>query len=79
MHFVLWSKLYIIYLSFEGNSKPSKVQVILGVGLPEAEHFRETNGPGCNVWSMNEYDNVGKVSVKKKQNKINKWKCCAAL
>ena len=37
------------YLSFEGNSKPSKVQVILGVGLPEAEHFRETNGPGCNV------------------------------
>ena len=37
--------------------------------MPEAEHFRETNGPGCNVWSMNEYDNVGKVSVKKKQNK----------
>ena len=71
--------LYNTYLSFEGNSKPSKVQVILGVGLPEAEHFRETNGPGCNVWSMNEYDNVGKVSVKKKQSKINKWKCCAAL
>ena len=38
--------------------------------MPEAEHLRETKGPGCNVWSMNEYDKLGRVSAKKTSMKI---------
>lgn len=37
------------YLSVLGSGNPFRVHVILGVGLPRAEHLRETSGPGCMV------------------------------
>lgn len=33
-----------------------------GVGLPVAMHFRETEGPGCMVCSMNLYTSCGAAS-----------------
>ena len=45
-----------------GTSCPFNVQVIVGVGLPRAEHFKETSGPGCKVWSMNRYVMIGAAS-----------------
>lgn len=35
---------------------------IWGVGLPAAEHFRETAGPGCNVCSIKLYNMTGGAS-----------------
>lgn len=37
-----------------------------GVGLPEAMHFRLTEGPGCSVCSMKRYFRTGIVSVEEK-------------
>lgn len=45
-----------------GKGKPSKFQVICGVGFPVALHFRETDGPGCIVCSMNLYTSCGATS-----------------
>ena len=52
------------YLSFIGRLKPLTVHLISGVGLPSALHFRETQGPGWRVWSINEYNKVGRASEK---------------
>lgn len=40
------------YLPFDGSGNPSNVHEICGVGLPAAEHFKLTAGPGCSVCSM---------------------------
>lgn len=40
------------YLPFVGSGNPSNAQITCGVGLPVAEHFNDTAGPGCNVCSM---------------------------
>ena len=45
-----------------GTPCPFNVQTIFGVGLPRAAHFRDTNGPGCKVWSMNRYVIIGEAS-----------------
>ena len=45
-----------------GTPCPFSVQTIFGVGLPRAAHFRDTNGPGCKVWSMNRYVIIGEAS-----------------
>ncbi len=37
-----------------GREKPFSVQATLGVGLPRAEHFRETGGPGWRVCNRGE-------------------------
>lgn len=52
------------HLSFGGSGKPSCFQDMCGVGLPEAEHFRDTLGPGCIVCSMNLYCSVGAASAR---------------
>ena len=45
-----------------GTPCPFSVQTIFGVGLPRAAHFKDTNGPGCKVWSMNRYVIMGEAS-----------------
>ena len=50
------------YLSLLGKSNPFTDHLISGVGLPLALHFSDTQGPGCNVWSINEYSSVGLAS-----------------
>lgn len=49
-----YEQLNEAYLPLVGRGKPSKAQVTCGVGLPAAEHFKDTAGPGCNVCSMKE-------------------------
>jgi hypothetical protein len=51
------------YLPFVGKGNPSSVHVICGVGLPVAEHFSDTAGPGCKVCSMKLYVSIGGASV----------------
>lgn len=45
-----------------GKGKPSSVHATCGVGLPAAEHFSETAGPGCSVCSMKLYSRTGGAS-----------------
>ena len=47
------TKTVFTYCEVWGRSRPLSSQCILGVGLPRAAHLRETNGPGCMVWSIN--------------------------
>ena len=47
-----------------GRLKPLTVHLISGVGLPSALHLSDTQGPGCKVWSMNEYNSLGRASIK---------------
>lgn len=51
------------YRPFVGSGKPSSVQATCGVGLPAAEHFSETAGPGWSVCSMKLYSNTGGASA----------------
>lgn len=51
------------YLPFDGSGNPSNVHEICGVGLPAAEHFKLTAGPGCSVCSMKLYSSTGGASV----------------
>lgn len=50
--------------SFWGRGKPSRAQEMVGVGVPEAMHFRETLGPGVSVWLMNLYSSSGGEAVR---------------
>lgn len=50
------------YLPFDGSGNPSSDHWIWGVGLPAAEHFNETAGPGCNVCSIKLYNMTGGAS-----------------
>lgn len=61
-----YEQLNEAYLPLVGRGKPSKAQVTCGVGLPAAEHFKDTAGPGCNVCSMKEYSSIGGASTKSK-------------
>lgn len=53
-------------LSFCGSGNPSSSQEICGVGLPAALHFRETDGPGCIVCSINLQTSCGAISVNRR-------------
>lgn len=48
------------------NFLPSSSHVISGVGLPDATHFRNTDGPGCRVSSLNACRICGGSTTKKK-------------
>lgn len=50
------------YLPFDGNGNPSNFHAICGVGFPDAEHFKLTAGPGCNVCSIKLYSKFGAAS-----------------
>ena len=53
MHVQRFTRVRASYLSESGRGNPSRSHLMLGVGFPLAEHFRETKGPGWRVWSMN--------------------------
>ena len=42
----------------------SRVQVILGVGLPAAPHCRVRAEPGGKYWSSKMVNNIGRASAK---------------
>lgn len=50
--------------SFWGSGKPSRAQEMVGVGVPEAMHLRDTLGPGVSVWLMNLYSSSGGEAVR---------------
>ncbi len=50
-------------LSEFGSGIPSRLQLMLGVGVAWAEHLRDTPGPGCTVCSMNVYSSAGEESA----------------
>lgn len=59
----MWIKQkFINYLPLFGIGNPSNVHVIVGVGFPAAEHFRDTAGPDWSVCSMKLYSNTGGAS-----------------
>lgn len=79
-----------IYLPFEGNGKPSSVHATCGVGLPAAEHFSETAGPGCSVCSIKLYSSTGGASgcirmfcvcvwVEIQKDKLMRWIRCDGI
>lgn len=58
------SKGFNTYRSFCGSGKPSRAQEMVGVGVPEAMHLRDTLGPGVSVWLMNLYSSSGGEAVR---------------
>ena len=50
------------YLSGGCKGNPSLRHSILGVGLPLAMHFSDTDGPGCIVCSENLKSSTGRAS-----------------
>jgi hypothetical protein len=63
----LHMNLYIVcaHRSLLDNFLPSSSHVISGVGLPDATHFRNTDGPGCRVSSLNACRICGGSTTKK--------------
>ena len=54
----------VAYLSTCCKGNPSRRHSILGVGLPLAMHFSDTDGPGCIVCSENLKSSTGRASKK---------------
>lgn len=67
----LHSLILTFYRVIVGSGNPSRAQLICGVGLPAAEHFKDTAGPGWRVCSMNEYIIIGGASEKQSKNHVN--------
>lgn len=58
---------------FSGIGAPSNLHTICGSGLPDATHFKETDGPGWMVCSSNVSCNSGTSSENNSENSFWKW------
>lgn len=53
--------------STEESSFPSTNHEIIGIGFPIAEHFSETDDPGCKLWEINVCISSGSDAANKKE------------